>query len=160
MLCITFVSKTHFHWAWLHTPLILALQKQRQEDLREFKAYLTLPSQPGLCRETLSQKGGENQLFGFCQSIAKVADGSACICVWGRGEKSIVCPSVGSESHWLVSSRENRSCQSQYSVLGFLVTSLRPLRDEKPSLPADWALLCADGFQVSAILPQQGILVS
>lgn len=33
MLCITFVSKTHFHWAWLHTPLILALQKQRQEDL-------------------------------------------------------------------------------------------------------------------------------
>lgn len=45
------------------------------------------------------KKEKEKKMFGFCQSIAQVADVSTCTCVWGRGKKSITCPSVGSESH-------------------------------------------------------------
>lgn len=99
VLCITCL-KTHFRWAWVHRPLILALWKQRQAYICEFKAYV-VSSQSGLCRETLSQKRKKRKrkkLFGFCQSIAKWQMWALVpVCV--RGKKSITCPSVGSGSH-------------------------------------------------------------
>lgn len=40
MLCVTLVSENHFCRAWLRTPLTLALQKQRQACVYEFKNYI------------------------------------------------------------------------------------------------------------------------
>jgi hypothetical protein len=50
-----FFKRTHPGRTLAHA-LISALGKQRQVDLHEFKSSLIYIGQPGLCRETLSQK--------------------------------------------------------------------------------------------------------
>lgn len=96
------VSKTHFCCqAWLRMPLIPALQKQRQEYICEFKAYImSFRTSRAMQKPCLKRHIKEKKimLFGFCQAVAKMANVSTCTCV-GGGEKSIACPLVGSESH-------------------------------------------------------------
>lgn len=55
--------------------------------LCEFKAYvMSSQSARAMERDLVSNEEKEKKLFGFCQSIAQVADVSTCTCV-GEGEK-------------------------------------------------------------------------
>ena len=54
-------------WAWWYIPLIPAAFRS-QADLYEASLDYTVPEQPGLCRETLSQKNKYSYVY-LCLSI-------------------------------------------------------------------------------------------
>ncbi|EGV94665.1 hypothetical protein I79_004019 [Cricetulus griseus] len=83
--------------------VIPALQKQRQEYVCEFKAYLmssrTARAIQKPCLKRKKEEKKKNYVVCFCQAIVKMANVSTCTCVGGREEKSVACPLVDSESH-------------------------------------------------------------
>lgn len=155
MLCVTLVSKSHVCQAWFCTPLIPALQKQRQAHVCEFWAYvMSSRTARAMWRPCLKRKKKKKKWHGL--AFVKPVDKWpmwALVPVSGEGRKVLLVLSQALKVIRVYIKVKIEVARVSIQSLVFCDFA-SPLRGEKYpsftvfSLPAGRAVVCAHGLQV------------